>query len=87
MAFELGMTGLGLGLGGFGTKGLGLGLDNNCFSLIHLIPLRPFKTVLDNVLLKHGGLPCVLLFPVHQIFAEQVEGVILSQGGGGPMRF
>ena len=26
--FELGLTGLGLGLGGLGTKGLGLGLDN-----------------------------------------------------------
>ena len=27
-AFELGFTGLGLGLGGLGTEGLGLGLDN-----------------------------------------------------------
>ena len=27
-AFELGLIGLGLGLGGLGTKGLGLGLDN-----------------------------------------------------------
>ena len=27
-AFELGMTGLGLGLGDFGTKDFGLGLDN-----------------------------------------------------------
>ena len=26
--FELGWTGLGLGLGGFGAKGLGTGLDN-----------------------------------------------------------
>ena len=25
---ELGLTGLGLGLGGLGTKGMGLGLDN-----------------------------------------------------------
>ena len=25
----------------------------------------PFKTVLDNVLLDHGGLPCVLPFSVH----------------------
>ena len=28
LGFELGLTGLGLGLGGFGTKGLGPGLDN-----------------------------------------------------------
>ena len=28
MGFELGWTGLGLGLGGFGTKSLGPGLDN-----------------------------------------------------------
>ena len=27
-AFELGLTGLGKGLGGLGTKGMGLGLDN-----------------------------------------------------------
>ena len=29
------------------------------------IPLRPFKTVLDNVLLEHGGLHCVLPCAVH----------------------
>ena len=29
--FELGWTGLGLGLGGFGNKGLGPGLDNTLF--------------------------------------------------------
>ena len=28
-AFELGLTGLGMGLGGFGTKGMGLGLTIN----------------------------------------------------------
>ena len=28
LGFELGCTGLGLGLGGLGTKGLGPGLDN-----------------------------------------------------------
>ena len=28
LGFELGLTGLGLGLGGFGTKGSGPGLDN-----------------------------------------------------------
>ena len=33
-AFELGMTGLGLGIGGLGTKGLGLGLDNLMFGLL-----------------------------------------------------
>ena len=33
--------------------------------LNHVIPLRPFKTVLHNVLLDHGGLPCVLPFTVH----------------------
>ena len=34
-AFELGLTGLGLGLGGLGTKGLdlGLGLDNNIIQM------------------------------------------------------
>ena len=31
-AFELGLTGLGLGLGGLGTKGMGLGLDNIPFN-------------------------------------------------------
>ena len=30
-----------------------------------MIPLRPFKTVLDNVLLEHGGLHCVLPCAVH----------------------
>ena len=31
------------------------------FYLNHLIPLRPFKSVFDNVLLEHGGLPHVLM--------------------------
>ena len=35
------------------------------FYLNHLIPLRPFKSVFDNVLLEHGGLHCVLPFAVH----------------------
>ena len=49
------------------------------FYLNHIIPLRPFKSVLDNVLIKHGGLPHVLPLAVHLIFlAEQVEGIILS---------
>ena len=49
------------------------------FYLNYLIPLRPFKSVFDNVLLEHGGLPHVLPLAVHLIFlAEQVEGVILS---------
>ena len=49
------------------------------FYLNHLIPLRPFKSVFDNVLLEHGGLPHVLPLAVHLIFLpEQVEGVILS---------
>ena len=38
-AFELGMTGLGLGLGVFGTKGLGLGLDNYSVFLLRLFSL------------------------------------------------
>ena len=38
------------------------------FSLNHLIPLRPFKSVFDNVLLEHGGLPHVLPLAVHLIF-------------------
>ena len=33
----------------------------------HVIPLRPFKTVLDNVLLEYGGLPHVLPLAVHLI--------------------
>ena len=49
------------------------------FYLNHLIPLRPFKNVFDNVLLEHGGLPHVLPLAVHLIFLpEQVEEVILS---------
>ena len=49
------------------------------FYLNHLIPLRPFKSVFDNVLLEHGGLPHVLPLAVHLIFLpEQAEGVILS---------
>ena len=35
------------------------------FYLNHVIPLIPFKTVLDNVLLEHGGLHCVLPCAVH----------------------
>ena len=35
------------------------------FYLNHLIQLRPFKSVFDNVLLEHGGLPFVLPFSVH----------------------
>ena len=31
----------------------------------YMVPLGPFKTVLYNVLLDHGGLPCVLPFAVH----------------------
>ena len=36
--------------------------------LNHLIQLRPFKSVFDNVLLEHGGLPHVLPLAVHLIF-------------------
>ena len=40
-----------------------------------VIPLRPIKSVFDNVLLKHGGLPHVLPLTVHLIFLpKQVEG-------------
>ena len=35
------------------------------FYMDHVIPLRPFKTVLDHVLLEHGGLHCVLPCAVH----------------------
>ena len=35
------------------------------FYLNNIIPLRPFESVLDNVLLDHGGLPCILPFTVH----------------------
>ena len=38
------------------------------FYLNHLIPLRPFKSVFDNVLLEHGGLPHVLPLAVHLFF-------------------
>ena len=45
------------------------------FYLNHLIPLRPIKSVFDNV--RHGGLPHVLPLAVHLFFLpEQVEGVI-----------
>ena len=37
------------------------------FYLNHLIPLRPFKSVFDNVLLEHGELPHVLPLAVHLI--------------------
>ena len=45
------MTGLGMGLGGLGTKGLGLGLDN-----LEI----PGNSQIDDVLLEHGRLPHVL---------------------------
>ena len=45
------------------------------FSLNHLIPLRPFESVFDNVLLEYSGLPHVLPLAVNLIFLpEQVEG-------------
>ena len=46
-AFELGLTGLGLGLGGLGTKGLGLGLDN-----LEI----PGNSQIDDLLTEHGRL-------------------------------
>ena len=49
------------------------------FYLNHLIPLRPIKSVFNNVLLEHGRLPHVLPLAVHLILLpEQVEVVILS---------
>ena len=41
------------------------------FYLNHLIPNRPFKSVFDNVLLEHGGLPHVLPLAVHLIFLPE----------------
>ena len=39
------------------------GVFHNFLLLNHVIPaLRPFKTVLDNILLEHGGLHCGLRF-------------------------
>ena len=35
------------------------------FYLNHLIPLRPFKCVFDNVPLEHGGLPFIPPYAVH----------------------
>ena len=35
------------------------------YQLDQSLSLRLFKSVLDNVLLEHGGLPCVLPFSVH----------------------
>ena len=40
------------------------------FYLNHAIPIRLFKSVLDNVLLEHGGQPCVLPFAVHLDFGQ-----------------
>ena len=53
------------------------------FYLNHLLPLRPFKSVLDNVLLEHGGLPYVLPFAVHmnRCFRVILLPVILSLFG------
>ena len=48
------------------------------FYLNHLIPLRPFKSVFDNVLLKHGGLPHVLPLAVPLIFKFAFLGKFLE---------
>ena len=55
------------------------------FYLNHLIPLRPFKTVFNNVLLEHGGLP-----HVHKILVSApvpleliLTGLWLGLGGLG----
>ena len=53
------MTGLGLGLGGLGTKGLGLGLDN-----LEI----PGNSQIDDVLTDYGGLLHVLPLAVHLRF-------------------
>ena len=42
LGFELGCTGLGLGLWGIGTKGLGPGLYNWSSSIVLSADLRPF---------------------------------------------
>merc|ERR1711950_119890 len=53
-----------------------LTLRSTCgFYLNHLIPLKHIKSVFDNVLLEHGGLPHVLPLAVHLFFSlEHVEG-------------
>ena len=64
LGFELGLTGLGLGLGGFGAKGLGPGLDNiykiggislfnSCQWQIqsYLLAFLSVKSEIENVLL------------------------------------
>ena len=49
------------------------------YQLDQSLELGLVKSVFDNVLLEHGGLPHVLPLAVHLIFLpEQVEGVILS---------
>ena len=42
------------------------------FYLNHLIPLRPFKSIFDNVLLELGGLPHVLPLAVHLILLPEL---------------
>ena len=41
----------------------------------HVLPLTPFKTVLYNVLLEHGGLPCVLPSTVHLDFGHPPDTI------------
>ena len=55
----MGLTGLGLGLRGLGTKGLGLGLDN-----LEILG----NSQIDDVLTEHGGLLHVLPLAVHLRF-------------------
>ena len=47
------------------------------YQLDHSLSQRLLKHLLDNVLLEHVRLICVLPLAVH-LFFEQVEGVILS---------
>ena len=42
------------------------------FYLNHSITLRPFKSVFDNVLLEHVGLPFIFPFKIHLDFGASI---------------
>ena len=51
--FELGWTGLGMGLAGFGTEGMGPGLDNKGYFILHVFMMHLIKAKL--LILKREG--------------------------------